>query len=649
MGGISTSVRNSQALSPTLTGFENNTIRFDSSGLPVENSYLQSDGLSLSIGTILTVTSAGRFHYLAAPSLNNSLDIPHRGYVDNLSKITITAQNANYIASSFEHVDVTTGNTDITITLPSSPTINDIIAVSKADSGTGSIVVNGAGNNIQDTTTYTSSNNQFDTIFFKFNGTFWYLLSELYGNVDAERVTGTFNQNKITALHDDLIARPTSPDTTIVGNFPRYADTQGTKLDGGANSVGAGNTVVTLNDHNHIDPIYLPENIRRYPDLPPAGYTNNVTVTVANASNYLEAFNIFDGSISSSVGLSVTFADAAAFPTKSDFSNDDDTMVIANYNQVPMTLAIIPGSQTWRVNTGTLAGDITLPQFHYIQLARLSGFSSQIYVSDFGIIDFIAPGSSITLTDFTIPEDVPLGTIVSGSQTLKFKASGASNMERDDYGLLISGTAGGVSFGATTMNFTTPLLKEGENTLTFTIPTSRTLSQDGDFYRISLFYESISPNVTENSLNQWRIDARDINHPTQATFKYGWIESTVALDSVAIDSAFTTNASNVVTPGAISSNTIPNNITVPGVDANGKRFIIEVQGDLGTIDRIVENPSGLNRTVYHADSKLDNTADFNAITYSKTVGGTSKDFTLIYNRLTKLEGYEGTVLKLIKE
>lgn len=213
-----------------------------------------------------------------------------------------------------------------------------------------------------------------------------YIGAQLLGTIASTKVTGNFEQNKITGLHDELIVKADSPLTTVQGRFPRYGDTQG-DLDEGVEQTGVGK-VVTLNSHNVIDDQFLPERNRRYPNLPNSGYTTSATISPGNASTYLGRFNIFDGSISSSVGLSVTFSDAAALPAKSDFSNDDDTIVIANFNRLPVRLAIIPGSQVWRLNTGTISGDIDLPQFHFIQLSRLSGFSSQIYVMNFGIVNF---------------------------------------------------------------------------------------------------------------------------------------------------------------------------------------------------------------------------------------------------------------------
>lgn len=105
----------------------------------------------------------------------------------------------------------------------------------------------------------------------------------------------------------------------------------------------------------------------------------------------------------------------------------------------------------------------------------------------------------------------------------------------------------------------------------------------------------------------------------------------------------------MVVPGAISTNSIPTSLTVPGVDVDGKRFVIEVQDDLGIIEKIIQSVAGQHVDVYHGADKLSTQTDFNAITYSKDVNGVSKNFTLIYTRLLKIEGYEGTVLEITKE
>lgn len=465
---------------------------------------------------------------------------------------------------------------------------------------------------------------------------------------DLGSLVGSLEMNRVSGLENALAGKAGSPLTTVKGRFPTYDNEEG-DLGAGKPPVGFGETVVTLGPHSHIEDQYLPERIRRYPDLPISGYTSGATISPGNANTYLDRFNVFDGNVSSSIGLSVTFSDATALPTKSDFSTDDDTIVIANFNQVPMTLAIIPGSQVWRLNSGTISGDITLPQFHYIQLSRLSGFSTQIYVMNFGIINFIAPGSSITILDFSIEKDVPLNTDISGSQTITFNASGVSNIERDDWGLVVSGRAGGVNFAAVTVAMSSPLLIEGNNVASFTIPTARTLSQDGDFYQISITYDSISPNVQGNSLNQWRIDAREADHPSQGTFKAGWLPSSIAISSFnssTINSAEVYDNSDVqIGTGPEIDNDIPASFDVPGVDQDGKRLVIEVQDELGIVETIVENAgTAFQNVIYDHNSPLSVNKAMNSIKYSKTIGGESKNFTLIYFRGTLVEGYEDSTL-----
>lgn len=463
-------------------------------------------------------------------------------------------------------------------------------------------------------------------------------------------VTGNFDQNRITGLPNELVGKATSPLTTVVGRVPKYGNTHG-DLDAGMDIVGAGVKDLTLNSHDHIDDIYLPQRLRRYPSLPTVGYSSSATITTSNVNTYLNRFNIFDGTITSSLGLSVTFADAAALPTKTDFSDDDDTIVIANFNRLPVRLAIIPGSQVWRLNSGTITGDIDLPQFHYIQLSRQSGFTSQIYVMNFGVINFLEPGSSLTINGFSVPKDVEIPTTISGSQTIEFLFSNGTNVELDDWDILIQGQAGGVTFieSPTAM---TETLKEGQNSVTFTVPTSRTLSQDGDFYEVSINYDSISPNVQVVSTNEWRIEARTADHPTQAKFKVGWLDGATAISSFnssTIDSTAVYDGTNTqIGTGPQELSTFPSILTIPGVDAgDDKRLLMEIPGDMAVLENIIAQAGTVFQTVvYDIAHPLSEETDFNSITYTKDVNGVTKTFTLVYSRTVLLESNEGKQLNL---
>ena len=336
--------------------------------------------------------------------------------------------------------------------------------------------------------------------------------------VPADEITGTFEEAKINGLPNELNGKADSPLTTVAGTFPTYVNTQG-DLSDGKTFVGIGNTVVTLNSHNVISDQYLPERLRRYPELPVSGYSSNVNLTSGNIANYLNHENIMDGS-----DLVITITDPTIIPTKSDFSTDDDTIMFTNHHPTPLQITIsnLGPTNKFRTNRGAISSFLNVYQGHFVQLSRTSGFASQIYIMNQGAESNIAPGSTVTITNFSVAKDVPVGTTISGNYTLTFEATGVNNIEPNDYSILLTGETGGSSFALVTIPYTTPLIKEGNNTITVNVETARTLSQDGDFFQLQLVYDSISPNVTLTSSNVWRIDARSTSHPTQGTFKTGW-------------------------------------------------------------------------------------------------------------------------------
>ena len=54
---------------------------------------------------------------------------------------TFVAESANYTANVGDFVNVTTGTSAITVTLPKSPGLGAIVTVKKVDSGTGAVTV----------------------------------------------------------------------------------------------------------------------------------------------------------------------------------------------------------------------------------------------------------------------------------------------------------------------------------------------------------------------------------------------------------------------------------------------------------------------------------------------------------------------------
>lgn len=54
---------------------------------------------------------------------------------------SFTAQSANYTANVGDFVNVTTGASAITVTLPASPSVGAVVTVKKVDSGAGAVTV----------------------------------------------------------------------------------------------------------------------------------------------------------------------------------------------------------------------------------------------------------------------------------------------------------------------------------------------------------------------------------------------------------------------------------------------------------------------------------------------------------------------------
>lgn len=81
-----------------------------------------------------------------------------------------TNQNANYLASAGDYVNMTTGATDKTVTLPAVPVKDNIIDVTKADSAKGRVIIDGNTFNINGSASalikkqYTSLTLQFDGV-----------------------------------------------------------------------------------------------------------------------------------------------------------------------------------------------------------------------------------------------------------------------------------------------------------------------------------------------------------------------------------------------------------------------------------------------------------------------------------------------------
>ena len=86
--------------------------------------------------------------------------------------LVTTAQSTNYNAVANDLVLMTTGASDKTVTLNASPTKDDIVGVSKADSGAGNVITDGNGNNINGSTT-TTIKKQYTTVIYQYDGSEW--------------------------------------------------------------------------------------------------------------------------------------------------------------------------------------------------------------------------------------------------------------------------------------------------------------------------------------------------------------------------------------------------------------------------------------------------------------------------------------------
>ena len=86
--------------------------------------------------------------------------------------VVITEKVANYTAVAFDMVLMTTGTTDKTVTLPASPTKDDIIVVTKMDSDIGHLIVDGNGKNINGSATITIAY-QYTSRTLQYTGTEW--------------------------------------------------------------------------------------------------------------------------------------------------------------------------------------------------------------------------------------------------------------------------------------------------------------------------------------------------------------------------------------------------------------------------------------------------------------------------------------------
>lgn len=85
---------------------------------------------------------------------------------------TITTITSNYTASSGELVDVDASGGAVTVTLPSSPSASDFVHVSKRDSSSNTVTIDGNGNNINGETSQ-SIGTQYNAITMYYNGTEW--------------------------------------------------------------------------------------------------------------------------------------------------------------------------------------------------------------------------------------------------------------------------------------------------------------------------------------------------------------------------------------------------------------------------------------------------------------------------------------------
>ena len=83
-----------------------------------------------------------------------------------------TIQSTNYNAVANDWVDMTTGATNKTVTMPTTPSVNDIVKISKADAGAGDVDVDGNGNNINGSSSDVLAS-QYLTYLYQYNGTEW--------------------------------------------------------------------------------------------------------------------------------------------------------------------------------------------------------------------------------------------------------------------------------------------------------------------------------------------------------------------------------------------------------------------------------------------------------------------------------------------
>jgi len=94
------------------------------------------------------------------------------GAASAATAIVFTIESTSYNAVAFDWVDMTTAGTGKTVTFPASPVADDIIKVSKADSGVGVITVDGNGKNINGAANDTI-NSQYTIVSYQYNGTEW--------------------------------------------------------------------------------------------------------------------------------------------------------------------------------------------------------------------------------------------------------------------------------------------------------------------------------------------------------------------------------------------------------------------------------------------------------------------------------------------
>lgn len=90
----------------------------------------------------------------------------------NGTSTVFTNQNADYLAIAGNYVNMTTGATDKTVTLPAVPVKDDIIDVTKADSAIGRVRIDGNGFNINGETDALITR-QYTSLTLQFDGTEW--------------------------------------------------------------------------------------------------------------------------------------------------------------------------------------------------------------------------------------------------------------------------------------------------------------------------------------------------------------------------------------------------------------------------------------------------------------------------------------------